>query len=282
MFNPRTARSAASRTLLTAVAVAVAASACGDARRDAEQTFVPLTEGALTVATDLPAPGYWDLDDDGRPVGGFEYEIAAALAERFDLRLEVVDVAFDRIATGDLGGADLALAQITVTDDRYQQVAFSTPYFVSDTGVVARPDDEITDLGTARDRTWGAERGTTATDLVASVIRPDEVTLFDVPTACVEAVRDGAVEACLLDLPTALVLETQIDGVATVARFPTDEHWAVAVPAEGDDADHNRSVLDAGLRALDADGSLDRFAETWLDPLFARDPADVPVIEART
>ena len=282
MFSPRTAPGGTSRLLLAVAAFTVVVAACGDARRDAEQTFVPLVDGTLTVATDLPAPGYWELDDDGRPVGGFEYEIAAALAARFDLRLEVVDVAFDRIATGDLGGADLALAQITVTDERVERLAFSTPYYTTDTGVIARPDDEVPDLGTARDRTWGAGRGTTAAELVDAVIRPDEVTLFDEQTACVEAVRDGGVEACLLDLPTALVLETQIDDVATVARFPTDEQWAVALPSEADDADHNRAVLDAGIRALVADGSLDRFTETWLAPAFARDPVDVPVIEART
>ena len=123
------------------VALAVAASlavACSDSSSIAGQDFTPHVAGRLTVATSLPAPGFWDGATVGELHGGFEDGIARALAERFHLRLEVVDVPFERIVTGDLGGADMALAQITVTAQRSDVVEFSDPYYLDDAGAVVR------------------------------------------------------------------------------------------------------------------------------------------------
>lgn len=260
--------------------LATASAGCGDARRTAALTFTPARPGVLAVAAPLPSPGAWELDAAGRPVGGFEYELAVALADRFDLRLEVVDVSFAQIVAGDLGGADIALAEITVTSDRASRLDFSTPYYRADAGVLARAGTEMLDLKTARDSSWGTLEGTTDAAFVADVIRPDVSLTFPDEQACAEAAADGQVDACLMDLPTALAVEQQVAGVDTVARFATDEQWAVAL-ADGASRT-NLEVVDAGIRALVADGSLERLADEWL----LRDDADavtaIPIIEART
>ena len=256
--------------------------ACDEVRTVAEQTFTPSTPGVLAVAVSLPAPGYWEFAATGEPVGGFEYEIAQALADRFQLRLEVIDVPFERIVAGDLGGADLALSQITVTSEREAFVHFSTPYYRSAAGVLARDDEDVRDLKTARDLSWGVRAGTTDETLVNDVIRPDRVEAFADELSCARAVAAGEVDACLIDLPTALAIDNSLEGVHTVAQFLTDEQWAVALPAGSNHVDRNREAVDAGLRLMASDGALARWADDWLSPLFATDPADVPVIEART
>ena len=266
------------------VAVLAAASllsvACGDARRAAEQTFTPARAGVLTVAAVLPTPGSWVVDAEGRPVGGFEYALAAALADRFDLRLDVVAVPFERLVAGDLGGADLALAEITVTDARDEVLDFSVPYYRADAGVLSATGEEVLDLRSARDRSWGARSGTTDAALVADVIRPEVARDYSDERACADAVVTGEIDACLMDLPTALALEAEVAGVDTVARFATDEPWAAALPAGGPRS--NVEIVDAGIRALTSDGSLDRFADEWLLRGDAAAVREIPIIEART
>jgi len=261
---------------------ALVGTGCDQARTVARQEFTPRVAGVLTVATALPAPGSWEFDDLGNPIGGFEYEIAAALAARFDLRLEVIDVPFEQIVAGDLGGADIALAEITVTGAREQNLAFSTPYYLSGAGVLAAEGAEVPDLKTARDLSWGVRRGTTDEALVRNTIKPDSVTIYPDELACARAVAGGEVEACLLDLPTALVIEGELVGVETVARFVTDEQWAIAFPRDAEALATNIEVVDAGLRALIADGSRDGWADEWLAALYAHDPDTITVIEART
>lgn len=228
----------------------------------------------LTVATSLPAPGFWDEDADGQPAGGFEYDVAEALAERFGLRLDVVDVPFDQLTSGNLGDADLALAQITITDARAEHVDFSTPYYTTSAGVLAGAGTTIGDLRTAAEQRWVVVTGTTEAAFVADVIQPDADTLeVTDDTAAAQAVQDGRADAALVDVSSALVLEQRFDGLDTVARFDTDERYGAAVP-KGDR--HNLELVDAGLRALDADGSLRDFAD---DSIHAHaDPTDLPVI----
>ena len=79
------------------------------------------------------------------------------------------DVPFPDIITGDLHGADVALAQVTITDEREHRVKFSVTYFDSAPAVLAPSDaGDIHELATARDRSWVVERDTTEQSFVAA------------------------------------------------------------------------------------------------------------------
>jgi polar amino acid transport system substrate-binding protein len=207
--------------------------------------------------------------------GGFEHGIAAALADRFDLDLRIVDVSFDRLVAGDLRGADLARAQITRTDERAEHVAFSTPYYVDDAGVVLPAGEERTDLETARERSWAVERGSVQEQFVVETIRPDvDPVVFDDAVATIDAVAGGRVDGALVDLSTALGLTDGRDDVTTSARFATHGEMAVAMPT----GSVNVEVVDAALRGLEADRTIGDLEAEYLAPVFAAAPDSRPVI----
>src|SRR3954454_15953976 len=108
-----------------AVAMAVVAG-CGSASRTgATGKFTPAHADTLTVATAFfPAPGFWEGRPEA-PTGGFEWELAEALAHRFGLRrVAVVPVAFADLVSGHLNGADLALSELTPTAEREKDLEF--------------------------------------------------------------------------------------------------------------------------------------------------------------
>lgn len=264
------------------LASAAAFSSCSDARDDARQTFVPRTDGVLVVAAALPAPGFWEGDDPTTVDGGYEWDLATRLADRLGLELEIVDVPFADIAAGELDGADIAMAQISITDGRAEVVDFSEPYYTTDAGVLALADTEITDLKAAREATWVVVEGTTHADVVADEIRPDaDVLVVADEIEATAALLDGSAEAALIDLPTALVLAEGDDALAVIAKVATEEQYGVALPLSGPDHVRNRQAVDAALRAFDADGTLSDLADRWLAPRFAADPADIPLIRIR-
>ena len=112
--------------------------ACGGG--GAAGTFIAGTPDTLTVATaQVPDPGFWQ-GTPTRITGGFEYGLAHALADRFGLsRIRVIVVPFKHLLEGNLGGADLALSDITVTQERSQHVSFSTPYLAAPPSILVRP-----------------------------------------------------------------------------------------------------------------------------------------------
>src|SRR5215469_635442 len=143
--------------MVALVAALLPLAACGDRTTSAAAgTFTPHTRGTLTVVTaDIPSPGFWEGSPD-RLTGGFEYELAGLMAQRFGLHsLRVETESFHRIVQGHLGRADLALDLITPTKTRSQVLDFSTAYLDTAPTVVARQGDAVPDVETARHLRWG-------------------------------------------------------------------------------------------------------------------------------
>ena len=260
------------------MALLVAGAACSDVRDVAERQFDAGTPGTLVVAAEVPDPGFWEGTIDEID-GGFEYALAMALADEFDLRLHVIEVPFDDVIQGRLGTADLALQEVSVTAAREEHVDFSVPYLETSPTVVARRDGgdaaELADLATAQEQRWAVRHATTEADFIDDVIRPETAPLV-LPdnNAALRAVVDGRADAALLDLAAALVAAESSDVLVAVARFDKVEPIAAVLPADSD----NVSVLDQAIRRLLTDGTIADLAERWLEPRFAEDPDDLPVI----
>ena len=138
--------------------------ACGTAAPSdgAAGAFRPATPGVLTVATaEIPVPGFWE-GPAAAPDGGVEHGLARALADRFALpTVRVVQVPFDRLAGGDLGGADLALSQLTRTEARAERLDFSVRYLPATPSALVRAGTTVADLNAAQPLRWAVHQGTT-------------------------------------------------------------------------------------------------------------------------
>ena len=88
--------------------------------------------------------------------------MAANIAHRAGLdKLEVVNVAWDALVAGQTKDFDLALSQISITDERKKVVDFSVPYFSSDIGVLVKKGTKVDadlDQGHAHRRPAGDHR----------------------------------------------------------------------------------------------------------------------------
>jgi polar amino acid transport system substrate-binding protein len=266
-----------------AVAIALVAvlglAACDDARDRAQATFRPGTEGVLTVAADLPSPGFWDGEDPATVDAGFEWGLAVALADELGLDLEVVAVPFSRIVDdGDLGGADLALAEISRTSEREQVLSLSDPYYSTDLGVVRRTGETVPDLKTARELMWAVRDETTSQEFLSDVVRPsDDVVVVASEIDAVRAVQEGRADAALMDTTEALILANDRSDVAVVAAFSSPQHYVAGLPK----GSPNVESVNRALRALAANGTFEELMETYLIPRLGHRPEDIPVIRSR-
>ena len=263
--------------LAVVLALLTQLSGCSSTSKAGEVT--PVREGYLTVATALPAPGFWNGTDVDHLRGGFEYRLAAAMADRLHLQLRVLDVPFERLAAGDLGGADLAMTQLSATDKRLELLSLSRPYYGAEAGLLVRPGTAVPDLAAARVLRWVVERSTTQEDLLASTIRPTApAKVLQSIEQLADDVRAGGSDVALLDLPTALVLAHGSDGaLAVAAQIETGEQLVIGLPK----GSANLSAINAALGSLETDGTTKRLAEEELTPAMGRAPKDVPILVAR-
>ncbi|HEX3909947.1 MAG TPA: ABC transporter substrate-binding protein [Solirubrobacteraceae bacterium] len=253
---------------------------CANAGNGAAGTFTPHVKGTLTVATaQIPDPGFW-TGSFPHPTGGFEYGLAKALAARFDLeKIRIVEVPFHELVRGDLGGADLALSDITITDERAEHLDFSTPYLKAPPAVLVRPGTEVADVNTARDLHWSVQHDTTLKTALEDSIEPTtEPLVFEHQPEVLAALRSGRANAVMLDLPVALAYEREAPHTYEVAaQLPSEAVLGAALPSGSD----NVEAVDSAIRGLKAEGEIDRLGHRWLDSGIEEGAAeDVPVLRA--
>ncbi len=253
-------------------AFALALSACSSEESSAGSRFQPVHPGELTVATAfLPAPGFWE----GSPPtsGGFEAGLAHALAKHLGLdRVKVVQVPFASLVEGKLGGADLALSQLTPTDEREKVVDFSTPYLSAPPAILALRTVDASDVHGLQELRWVTSRVSTLTPFVQNRIRPKRAPLVVEDRAAALAVlRRGGADALMLDLPVAEGLaRSDPDRFHVLGQLDADEGLAAALPQ----GSHNVEVIDSAIRSLNADGTIHDLVRRWL----GKDQNDVPLI----
>lgn len=254
----------------------------GDASTSgAAGTFQPTEPGVLTVLAELPARGFWEVDREGEPTGGFEYELALELVDRFDLeRVKLIDRPFSEIVRGDHDDYDLALSQISITSDRSETLDFSESYLETPVAAVGLPEVEAPDLEAARDLRWGVVDGTTQVELVTDHVRPrgDDTEVYATRRAALAGVREGKVDVVALDYLQALAEVSAAPDLALVAEVTDPQHYGVALP-EGSD---NMEAVDAAIRRMHADGTFREMTGDLYDSFDPDVDRDVPTLRVTT
>jgi polar amino acid transport system substrate-binding protein len=276
--SPLSRATAAKLLVPCLLAVAFALSACATSGGGASGTFTPRVKDTLTVATaQIPDPGFW-YGTFGRPTGGFEYALAQALAERLELkRIKIVEVPFHELVRGHLGGADLALSDITITDERAEHLDFSRSYLKAPPAIVVRPGTEVLDVNAARDLRFAVQHDTTLKTALESSIEPSTSPLvFEHQSEVLAALRSGKANAVMLDLPVALAYAREAPhSYEVAAQLPSEAELGVALPSGSD----NVEAVDSAIRGLKSEDEIDRLAERWLHANIQEGSAeDIPVL----
>jgi polar amino acid transport system substrate-binding protein len=239
-------------------------------------TFTPRKAGVLTVATNLPADGFWNGDSSdptntAKLKSGFEYDTATELAHRLGLGgISVINVNFDQITNGNKLDADLALSQVTITDARKQAVDFSSPYFEADQGILVRKGTTV-DGHSIKSLRLGAQEGTTGADYITKTIKPTKPgKTYKQVVDVTQALQAKDIDAIILDTPIVLqIASTSSGALQVVGQFHTGEQYGAVLPK----GSPNTAAVTAAFTAMDAAG----FFKTLYAKYFGGDPAKVPV-----
>jgi polar amino acid transport system substrate-binding protein len=231
----------------------------------------PAKAGQLTVAVSLPAPIWWNGDDPATIQDGMEYCLAAEIAWRagFD-KMEVMNVGWDALIAGQTSGFDLAMSQISITEERKKVHDFSVSYFNSDIGVLARTDAPV-DEKSIKSAKVGVQQATTGAAFAEKLglslqVYPDQGDMFT-------ALRAGQIDAAMTD--TAIVLAEEVanpEKVKIVGQYKTGEQYGAIYPK----GNANNATLDKIYQAIIEDGTMAKLGAKYLAVAWGKDPAAVP------
>ena len=120
-----------------------------------------MAEGdVLVMATNAEFPPYEYREGDD--IVGIDAEVAGLIAEKLGMELQIEDMAFDSVlAAVQTGKADIAMAGITVTEDRQMMVNFTDTYTKATQMIIVTEDSEIASPDDLEGKTIGVQLGTT-------------------------------------------------------------------------------------------------------------------------
>ncbi|MFN3367225.1 MAG: transporter substrate-binding domain-containing protein [Exiguobacterium mexicanum] len=131
--------------LAASLLLAVPLAACGDSSTDQAETSrwdEIKEEGTLTVGTAGTLYPASFREEDSDTLTGFDVELMKEVGKRLDLEVQFKEMAFDNMLTSVQNGqVDVAANDISVTEDRKEKFAFSTPYkYTYGTAIVRKSD----------------------------------------------------------------------------------------------------------------------------------------------
>lgn len=233
----------------------------------------PAVAGQLTVEVSLPAPIWWNGDSPETVKDGMEYCMAAEIAWRagYD-KLVVVNVGWDALIAGQTADFDLAMSEVSITDERKAVHDFSVPYFNSDIGVLTRADAPVTEASILTAKI-GVQQATTGAAFVTEKLGITNVQVYPDQGDMFAALRSGQIDAAITDTSIVLAEEMSTKGASVaVGQYQTGETYGAIYPK----GNANNETIDKIFQAMIADGTIQKLGAKYLAAAWGKDPAAIP------
>ncbi|GAA3890288.1 glutamate ABC transporter substrate-binding protein [Leifsonia kafniensis] len=205
-------------------------------------TFDAMTErGSVKVGVKEDQPGLGYLDAATGERTGFDIDIARWIAASLGFsedKIEFVAIpSANREAAIVNGDIDYYVGTYSITDKRKEQIDFAGPYFVTGQGLlVAADNSDITSEKDLAGKTVCSATGSTPIQNIRDNFPDTKTVEFDTYSQCVDALKDGSVDAVTTDAAILIGYAAQEPDVLKVVGEPfTVENYGVGLP-KGDDA----------------------------------------------
>ena len=257
-----TACGGSSSTASSAAASSVASSTAASSEAASAAADVTTVEaGKLTMATNATFPPY-EMTTDNGTIEGIDVDTAQAIADKLGLELQIDDMDFDAaLLSVQQGKADIAMAGITVTDERKAVMAFSDSYATGIQSVIVPEGSDIASVDDLSGKKIGTQRGTTGYLYCSDDFGDDAVVAYDNGLTAVQALNNGQVDCVVIDNEPAKAYVEANPGLKILDTSYAEEDYAIGMNKD------NTALLDAvnaALEELKADGTLQSIVDKYI------------------
>lgn len=258
-------------------AMCVSLAACGSKKADdtadttaaettestdaADGEFTTVADGVLTVGTNATFPPYEYKDGDD--IVGIDADIAQALAEKLGLKMEMIDMEFGALITAiQSGKVDVALAGMTATEDRKQNVDFTDSYATGVQVIIVKEGSDIASVDDlANDKIIGVQEGTTGHLYCSDDYGEDHVIAYTSGATAIQALLQDKVDCVVIDQQPAKEFVEANEGLKILDSEYTVENYAVAVSKDNPAL---TEALNKAMQELKDDGTIQGILDKYI------------------
>lgn len=186
----------------------------------------------MVTNAEFPPYEYKDKND----FKGIDIEIANLIAEKMGKELEILDVEFDSIIPAIVSNkADIALAALTVTEDRKENVNFSDSYFETSQNILVRYGSDISKVSDLKGKKIGVQTGNIADINYTEEFGEENIERFNKHVDAVEALKNKKIDAVVLDNEPAKFFASENDEIVMLNDVCKGEEYAIAINKDNQD-----------------------------------------------
>ncbi|GAA0777813.1 glutamine ABC transporter substrate-binding protein GlnH [Castellaniella ginsengisoli] len=224
---------------------------------------LPMTQACakdLIVATDTAFVPF-EFKQDGKYTG-FDIQLWEAIAKQAGLTYRLQPMDFNGIIPGlQTRNVDVALAGITIREDRAKVIDFSEPYYESGLAILVSSDSPIQTAKDLEGKMVAVKIGTATVDYMKANVPSAKLKLFpNIDNAFLE-LATGRVDAVVHDTPNVqYYAKTAGNGkVKVVGSLKSGDFYGIAFPKGSELV----PVVNKALAELKTNGTYDKLYETW-------------------
>ncbi len=215
------------------------------------------TKPKLVIGTD---PGFKPFEyRQGGKIVGFDIDLAQEIANDTGRQLVIEEMNFDGlIAALQAGKIDMAVAGMSVTPERSQNVNFSNPYYLASQMIVVRDNDQrIKSKTDLTGKKIGVQLGSTGDTIVGQLPHVTKIQFSAVP-AVLQELRSGRIDAAVLDnAPAETYIKTNPDLKMLDTKL-SEENYAIAMRKDRTDL---LDQVNNTIKRVRQDGTYQRLIE---------------------
>lgn len=249
--------------LIGTLGLALGASFIGNSAVAGELLQQIKDKGSVKVGLEGTYPPFNFQDESGK-LTGFEVEFAEALAKELGVKAEFQPTKWDGIlAALESRRLDVAINQVTISEERKKKYDFSTPYTVSGIQALVRKgnEDSIKSAADLAGKKVGVGLGTNYEQWLKENAPKADIRTYDDDPTKFQDLNVGRIDAILVDRLAAFEMVEKTGGRLAVAGAPFSRQESGIALRKGDP--ELLAALDKAIAKLKADGTLKAISEKW-------------------
>ena len=256
-----TACGGSASTASSAAASSVAASSEAASTSAAAGELTTVEAGKLTMATNAAFPPY-EMTTDAGAFEGIDIDTAQAIADKLGLELQIDDMDFDAaLLSVQQGKADIAMAGVTVTDERKNVMDFSDSYATGIQSIIVKEDSDIASVDDLAGKKIGTQRGTTGYLYCSDDFGDENVVAYDDGLTAVQMLNNGQVDCVVIDNAPAKEFIAANPGLKLLDTAYVEESYAIGI---GKGNTELKDAINTALEELKADGTLQAIVDKYI------------------
>lgn len=217
--------------------------------------------GVLRMGTNATFPPY-EYVDENNEVAGIDADIAAAIAEKLGMELEITDMAFDSLIPAlQSDTIDIVLAGMTVDPERAEQVNFTDSYATGVQVIIVPEGSDIASPDDLEGKNIGVQTGTTGDLYCTDDYGQEFVKQFDNGPLAVAALVNGQVDCVVIDNEPAKNYVAANQGLKILDTAYANEEYAAAIAKDNTELFEQ---VNAAIQELKEDGTIASIIEKYI------------------